>query len=57
MNALVKGGATLLLLTAIVGMVGRTANGLVREARGVLDQRMSDLDDLQRLGADLGVPP
>jgi len=56
MTTLIKSGATLLLLTAFVGLAGGVAAQVVEEARTALDEQWAGLNDLQARWAELGVP-
>ena len=57
MEVLIKAGTTLLLLTAAVGMVRTTADGLTEEARGMVTAHAANLESLEARWARLGVPP
>jgi len=56
-EVLIKAGTTLLLLTAAVGMVRTTADGLTEEARGMVTAHAANLESLEARWARLGVPP
>lgn len=56
MTTLIKSGATLLLLTAFVGLAGGVAAQVVEEARTALDEQWAGLTDLQARWEELGVP-
>jgi hypothetical protein len=56
MQVLLKSGATLLTLTAAIGLAGGAAASLAGEARQMLEEQAAELDSLEARWAALGIP-